>query len=342
MLLNDKLIAKLLAPCKTNEPCGAAMDYAPEFVALEQLLYIKPEQQYGDVVIPESTVDWRSVRASSEELLLQTKDLRVAGFWSQAMIALHGLEGLSAGLTLTLELLKSYWSDLHPKLEIDGEFDPLIRSNALLFFSDPLGVLAYLRRAELLTIKGISVPISDAEAVFSRNAGLSSKFDKNQLNLMIAEAQLEQKSPIHSAAAAYLTAKSLNDFCKTQFGAEITPDLSPLLSLLNAINFPLATNDNAIEAVGEADDARSSDLPQNPLYNSGKNQTAIDSRIDASRAIGLICEYFEVNEPASPIPLLLRRAQGMIGKNFIEIMKDLSPDSLSRIEIIAGVSAIDQ
>jgi type VI secretion system protein ImpA len=341
MLLTDKLIAELVTPCKSDAPCGSAMDYAPEFVALEQLLYIKPEQQYGDVVIPESTIDWRAVRTSSEELLLQTKDLRVAGYWSQAMIALHGLEGLSAGLQLTFELLKSYWNDLHPKLEIDGEFDPLLRSNTLLFFSDPLGILAYLRRAELFTIKGITVPVSDAEAVFSRTAGLSSKFDKNQLNLMISEAQLDQQSPIHSAAVAYQTAKSLNDFCKTQFGVEISPDLSPLLSLLSTINFPLTTTDSASVAA-EEDRHSSSNPAHNLLYNSDKSQTAIVSRADASRAIGLICEYFESNEPASPIPLLLRRAQGMIGKNFIEIMKELSPDSLPRIEIVAGVSAIDQ
>jgi type VI secretion system protein ImpA len=340
MLLNDKLIAKLSAPCKAGDPCGAAMDYAPEFVALEQLLYIKPEQQYGDVVIPESTVDWRAVRASSEELLLRTKDLRVAGFWSQAMIALYGLEGLSAGLQLTFELLKSYWSDLHPKLEIEGEFDPLLRSNALLVFSDPLGILAYLRRAELLTIKGITVPVSDAEAVFFRTAGSSLKFDKNQLNLMILEAQSEQQSPIHFAAVAYQTAKSLNDFCITQFGVEISPDLNPLLSILSALNSPITIVDAALDEEAGVDGAPNT--AQNLLYNSGKNQATITSRTDASRAMGLICEYFEVNEPASPIPLLLRRAQGMVGKSFIEIMKDLSPDSLSRIEIIAGVSAIDQ
>jgi type VI secretion system protein ImpA len=340
MLLNDKLIAKFLAPCKTNAPCGAAMDYAPEFVALEQLLYIKPEQQYGDVVIPESTVDWRAVRASSEELLLRTKDLRVAGFWSQAMIALHGLEGLSAGLQLTFELLKSYWSDLHPKLEIEGEFDPLLRSNALLVFTDPLGILAYLRRAELLTIKGITVTVSDAEVVFFRAAGSSLKFDKNQLNFMILEAQSEQQSPIHSAAVAYQTAKSLNDFCITQFGVEISPDLTPLLSILSTLNSPVTIVDTTFdEDVGVEGVPKAA---QNLVYNSDKNQATITSRTDASRAIGLICEYFEVSEPASPIPLLLRRAQGMVGKSFIEIMKDLSPDSLSRIEIIAGVSANDQ
>jgi type VI secretion system protein ImpA len=341
MLVNDEIIAKLSAPCKPDNFCGTAMDYAPEFVALEQMLYVKPEQQYGDVVIPEGTVDWRAVRVASEELLRQTKDLRVSGYWSQAMVALYGLDGLRVGLILTLELLKSYWNELHPRLDVDDEFDPLLRSNALLVLADPLGILMHLRRSELLTIKGITALVGDAEAVFSPGAGVKSSFDRHQLNLMISEAQSEQQDTICSAAVAYRTAKDINDFCKEQFGTEIAPDLSALLSLLSFINFPDTATDRS-----ERDDGMDGDKISsggvNPLYNSGGNQSSISSRLEASKSISLICEYFEASEPASPVPLLLRRAQSMIGKSFIEIMKDISPDSLPRIEIIAGVSLVDQ
>jgi type VI secretion system protein ImpA len=344
MLVNDELIAKLIEPCKPDNSCGLAMDYAPEFVALEQLLYVKPEQQYGDLVIPEETVDWRAVRLASEDLLLQTKDLRVSGYWSQAMVALHGLDGLSAGLTLTFQLLKTYWGDLHPKLEIDGEYDPLLRSNALLGFSAPFGILMSLRKSELLTVKGQIVLIGDAEAAFSTGSlGIASKpkFDRNQLNTMVSEAQLQQQSTLISARAAYQAAKLINELCKEQFGSEFAPDLNPLLALLNCINFPSAEDKEALMSDG-IDGGKDSNVEPNLLYNSRKNQSLVTSREDASNAIGQICEYFEISEPASPIPLLLRRAQGMIGKSFIEIMKDLSPESLPRIEIISGVSLVDQ
>jgi type VI secretion system protein ImpA len=340
MLVNDEIITKLSAPCKPDDFCGVAMDYAPEFLALEQMLYVKPEQQYGEVVIPQGTVDWRAVRVASEELLRHTKDLRVSGYWSQAMVALYGLDGLRAALLLTLGLLKSYWNEIHPRLEVDDEFDPLLRSNALLVFSDPLGILMHLRRSELLTIKGITALVSDAEAVFSPSAGVMSSFDRHQLNLMISEAQSEQLYTISSSAIACRTANEINDFCKEQFGTEMAPDLSALLSLLSLINFPDASNDRVVLDDGMGGDKIPS-ANVNSLYNSGGNQSSISSRLEASKSISLICEYFESSEPASPVPLLLRRAQSMIGKNFIEIMKDISPDSLPRIEIIAGVSLVD-
>lgn len=341
MLVNDEIITKLSAPCKPDDFCGIAMDYAPEFLALEQMLYVKPEQQYGDVVIPEGTVDWRAVRVASEELLSHTKDLRVSGHWSQAMAALYGLDGLRAGLQLTLELLKLYWSEVHPRLDVDGEFDPLLRSNALLVFSDPVGILLHLRRSELLTIKGINALVSDAEAVFSPGAGVKTTFDKHQLNLMISAAQSEQQNTLRSAVLAYRAAKEINDLCLQQFSTEITPDLSALLFLLGLVNFPCAKTEHGLIDDGIQSDGLIS-AGVNLLYNSGGNQFSIGSRLEAFNSISLICEYFEVNEPASPVPLLLRRAQNMIGKSFIEIMKDMSPDSLQRIEIIAGVSSVDQ
>jgi type VI secretion system protein ImpA len=44
----------------------------------------------------------------------------------------------------------------------------------------------------------------------------------------------------------------------------------------------------------------------------------------------------EQHEPSNPAPLLIRRAQRLVQMNFLEIVKDLMPDSLSTIEKLAG------
>jgi type VI secretion system protein ImpA len=44
----------------------------------------------------------------------------------------------------------------------------------------------------------------------------------------------------------------------------------------------------------------------------------------------------ERHEPSNPAPLFIRRAQRLIQMNFVEIVKDLMPDSLGQLEKLAG------
>ena len=52
--------------------------------------------------------------------------------------------------------------------------------------------------------------------------------------------------------------------------------------------------------------------------------------------LDLVCSYLERHEPSNPAPLFIRRAQRLIKKNFVEIVRDLMPDSLSQLERLAG------
>jgi len=54
------------------------------------------------------------------------------------------------------------------------------------------------------------------------------------------------------------------------------------------------------------------------------------------RALERACEWIERNEPTNPAPLLIRRSQRLMTKNFIDIIRDLAPESLTQIEKLAG------
>ena len=62
------------------------------------------------------------------------------------------------------------------------------------------------------------------------------------------------------------------------------------------------------------------------------------SRDDAIRTLERVCEWIERHEPSNPAPLLIRRAQRLMRKNFFEIIRDLAPDGLDAVERIAGIS----
>ena len=54
------------------------------------------------------------------------------------------------------------------------------------------------------------------------------------------------------------------------------------------------------------------------------------------RALDEIIRYFERAEPSSPVPLLLRRAQRLVDKNFLDILRDLAPDGVQQAELFRG------
>ncbi len=54
------------------------------------------------------------------------------------------------------------------------------------------------------------------------------------------------------------------------------------------------------------------------------------------RSLDRACEWLERHEPTNPAPLLIRRAQRLMGKNFLEIIRDLAPAGIDQIENIAG------
>ena len=58
------------------------------------------------------------------------------------------------------------------------------------------------------------------------------------------------------------------------------------------------------------------------------------------RQPGILLEYVRGHPSAltNPAPLLIRRSQRLMSKNFIDIIRDLVPDGLNQIEKLAGTS----
>ena len=51
-----------------------------------------------------------------------------------------------------------------------------------------------------------------------------------------------------------------------------------------------------------------------------------------------ISEYFQRNEPSSPVPLLMHRAKRLVSMSFMDILKDMAPDGVSQASTVGGVN----
>jgi type VI secretion system protein ImpA len=68
---------------------------------------------------------------------------------------------------------------------------------------------------------------------------------------------------------------------------------------------------------------------------------SIGSRADVVRVLDSLCSYYAQNEPSSPIPLLLRRAQRLVPMTFLDILRDLAPGGVGEAEKIRGPEESD-
>ncbi len=96
--MTDLELEPLLSPLAADAPCGPDLEYDAVFLALQEAAQGKPEQQYGDTLIPAQPPDWAGVREHALRLAAITRDLRLAVWLVRSGARLHGLAGAVHGL----------------------------------------------------------------------------------------------------------------------------------------------------------------------------------------------------------------------------------------------------
>jgi type VI secretion system protein ImpA len=325
-------------PISTESPCGESLEYSAEFLKLQELATGLPERQYGKVVIPAEPPDWGAVFEAGDKLLRLSKDMRIVSVMARAAIGVNGLVGFATILDVADQLTERYWNTLHPALEFEGQADPIMRVNAIAELSAPEGTLRDLRSAVFVQSKGFSISVRQAEVALSpsERQGSTETMSREQLSALVADAIRSDPRAFDSLEVAHGSATRLRQRCIEQLGSSVAPDLSPLVNALIALLTCVMHARHTVFPVGHPESTSNdagTDLPRAPA---GRGIGVIQTRQDAFDGLVLICDYFERNEPASPVPILIRRAQRLIGMKFVDIMRDMAPDSMSRIDIIAG------
>jgi type VI secretion system protein ImpA len=63
---------------------------------------------------------------------------------------------------------------------------------------------------------------------------------------------------------------------------------------------------------------------------------AVRNRADVLRALEAVIAYYQVSEPSSPVPYLLRRAIRIVPMDFLEVMNELTPEVREKINMLVG------
>lgn len=311
-------------------PCGPNLEYDDQFMALVSSAAGKPEQQYGETIIPAVDPDWESIVEQATQLLGRSKDLRAVVLLTRGLTRVRGLGGFAQGLEVSRRLLEHHWDDVHPRLQYDGESDPYFRSSALAALADADGLIRDLRAATLFGTPAGAVTVRAAEATLRREATAPDAMTEAQLKQAAQAGVKVDGAPILSITVALDHCNAIGVLTTERMGAEDAPDLAALKGVLQTIQRLVPAP--GIEGAGSesAGDSASVQAPQ------GAGTGELRSRQDAVRVLDSVCQFLERNEPSNPAPLFIRRAQRLIGSEFMDIMRDMAPDSVGHIELITG------
>lgn len=325
-----------LADVAPDAPCGPDLQYDQDYLALEAAARGKPEQQYGTTIIPAEEPDWPGLARSASALLDRAHDLRVLVYYARATTHTEGLRGLADALALVRDWLAKYWEPLHPTLVIDGEPEPEIRMFALSALADGDGLLRDLRAADLLRNAGIQVTIRDAEKILDPKAGTSDGgVGLDQLRAALGDAIAKDKALLPEPAAIVAAITAIRTELLQHLEPSELPDLAPLAEVMK----PIAATVEEIRAQVTgvpAEGAAAAGADGAPVGVQAVGD--IRSREDALRALDRVCDFLGRSEPTNPAPLLIRRAQRLMTMPFMDIIRELAPDSTSRVETITGVA----
>lgn len=168
--------------------------------------------------------------------------------------------------------------------------------------------------------------------------------DMALVNAAFQDTDIEQLRETSDAARESLElVGSLDAFLVEKIGTNAAPDLSRLQDELREIHrrvggylesrgYGEALQDGAADAgpsSAEGGDARAA------VASAGGQ---IRTRADVLQAMDRICEFYEGNEPSSPVPLIVRRAKRLATMSFVDILRDLTPEAVEQAELVLGRS----
>lgn len=334
------------SPLASQAPAGPWLEYDTAYAALGARMMPAVEVQYGDFTQRREAAPWSDLERECRALLRRSRDITLLVWWLRCRVHACGAAGLQQGLGMLLAVLRSLGTHVHPQSRVDGEFDPALRANALAALTDPETLLAEVRDLVACGSGGELRRVRDVE-----RAEVADEATREDLRMRLHRAHREHDAHCIALREAHRALDGLVAWARDDLGVH-APDLGALQRLLDPFAAP-AQGDSAqrepavcspeperaehtLAAIGgsahtvaapkERDEPPASDLatemPDSPL----------DGRASAQASIARAREWFEAHEPSSPVSVLLRQAERLVGKRYAEVVQAIPTELLERWE----------
>ncbi len=335
-------VEALTSPLVGSDPCGEDLSLGTSLLELDVLILGKAATQFGGEAEPP---DWRKVEQTCLELFDRSRDLRVAVALTLALTCTKGLGGTRDGLKVVRELLEKQWVPLHPKLDPDDNKDPLQRMNTLAVLAAPIGKdgdpFRFIERLQQVPLTNSRQfgrltfgALEEARQAAAGNGSTPPGIDPAQVDAAFRDTPADEvQNGFQHTGDALEQVRAIGRFLNATVGPAQAPNFVELEKALKAIQRLMQpyVNHTATTSTGGASAA-----VETGSTSAGAGTGPVASREDVLRVLGQIRTFYARHEPASPIPLLIRRIERMVPMSFLEILKELAPDSINQVDNIVG------
>ena len=325
----------LLKVISDEAPCGIDCSFSNEFYAIKKArIQDDPLLEQGDWVAEPKQADWAFVSSQSIELLTEkTKDIRLYGWLLEAWSNLYGFEGIAEGLELTQQSLTEFWMQLHPEIAEDDLDQRLGLLQGL------INQLPVLIKKTAITNTAISYSLMDYEALLhQQNLRRKHTEDYDDVPTNTSLEQFEQELFNTSKSFQYKNYQAFLEILKqwnilrevldglmgvdAPSFAAIESQLESLHSNLKKIYKteafglqPAMATADSVEEKSAADQQTSTQLTEHiAVAASAINQpfqphiqSHVANREQAMQVLQEISDYFQLNEPHSPVSYMLQK-----------------------------------
>lgn len=312
-------LEQLLAPISEDAPSGPDLSYEASRQEIESFFDANADSEDGE------QVDWRDAVRKIVAQNDETKDVWLAVYLTRAGAKLGELETIVTGAQFLAGLFDRYWDTLHPSLDeygFQGRKGPCESLTRIGEFLGPLRRTAIIEHPRLGRFTG-----EDLER-FARDGDSAEGFGMFRAAIEDVakeevQAKVDQLDQLREAVRRVDTI--LMEHADGDSGTNFQTTYETVESLRRALA-PYAgiTVPEASEGPDRANASSSTDQATGPRV-AGR----VDTRDDVIAALDAISEYYARREPASPVPVAVRRVRSWVTMDFMAILADIAPNSVS-------------
>jgi type VI secretion system protein ImpA len=347
----------LTAPVEPDDPCGPDLDLAADSAYLNFLAgaegrlpssYFDGKDESGALGRPfqVSKIELDGIVAAATPLLAKTRDLRLLVLLAKYSMLGREFEQFRTLIRAIAALLNDQWEGVHPRSE-DGEFQARLVAVESIDVQPtvimPLQFLPLIEHRRFGTVTYRSHLIATG-AIAPREG--EDVIDLSTIEKITREtgvpALVAKRSEFSELGVA------LNAITRTWSDKDSSGPSVQLDKVVDVVNKIVAFLDEAATRLDpssglvppKADNAEdlSAEDGADGAAAAGKSVAAgrVTTSAEAAAALNAVADYFARNEPSSPTLLLVRQANQLLGKSFIEVMRTLVPTHVEQAAINIG------
>jgi len=310
---------QLLTPISDEAPCGRDISDETDFYILEEMAKGKQETQFSEAEPP----DWNEILDLALTLFNQSKDLWIAYYIICSAVNLYGDEGMAKGFEFLQALLEKFWDSLTPKLDKDSDMPSFQRINVVKDVFILQGPFVAGVKNIMLAKSGIGsfnyndILASGSDQAVTEDVILAAINDSDKEFLAGLRSNFKKTQEVTKTLKIFLQDKGVNREFEEAFEA--------FSSMIDSIEKYIDVN------TATAQDKQNQEVP---TKLKGGMPDQISNYQDIIKMLKKICNWYEENEPSSPVPLFLARAESLIGKNFTDIINDVASSAMKEVSVL--------